>query len=171
MCVSINISAQIYLYKYKYTYVCLFVCDMVHSYVRYIAHRHVWHDSFKSNLDNGSAWRHCKGASRACSCICDMTHSYGRHDSFMRLTWLIHMCDMTHSNVWHDPSIHVTGLIHMCDMTHSYVWHDSLILWHDPFMCHDWHICEMTHLEPGCTKNPTGIWTCVQFHCLGDFPL
>jgi len=30
--------------------------------------------------------------------------------------------------VWHDSFLHVTWLIHMCDMTHSYVWHDSFIL-------------------------------------------
>jgi len=29
--------------------------------------------------------------------------------------------------VWHDSFICVTWLIHMCDMTHSYVWHDSFI--------------------------------------------
>ena len=42
---------------------------------------------------------------------CEITHSYMRHDSFICVTWLIHMC--------------VTLLIHICDMTHSYVWHDS----------------------------------------------
>jgi len=41
------------------------------------------------------------------------------HDTFMCLTWLIHMCNMTHSYVWHDTFICVTWLIHMCDMTHS----------------------------------------------------
>ena len=54
-----------------------------------------------------------------------MTHSFVWHDSFICVTWLIHMCDMTHSYVWHDSFICVTWLIHMCDMTHSYVWHDS----------------------------------------------
>jgi len=42
-----------------------------------------------------------------------MTHSYVWHDSFICVTWLIHMCDMTHSYVWHDSFICVT---------HSYVW-------------------------------------------------
>ena len=32
---------------------------------------------------------------------------------------------MTHSYVWHDSFICVTWLIHMCDMTHSYVCHES----------------------------------------------
>jgi len=56
-----------------------------------------------------------------------VTHSYVWHDSFIYVTWLIHMCDMTRSYVWHDSFIYVTWLIHMCDMTHSYLWHDSSI--------------------------------------------
>jgi len=51
--------------------------------------------------------------------------SYVWHDSFIFVTWLIHMCGMTHSYVWHDSFICVTWLIHTGDMTHSYVWHDS----------------------------------------------
>jgi len=51
--------------------------------------------------------------------MCDMTHSYVWHDSFICVTWLIHMCDMTHSYVSHDSFIRVTCLIHMCDMTYT----------------------------------------------------
>ena len=67
-------------------------------------------------------------------------YSYVWHDSFIRVTWLIHTCDMNHSNVWHDSFICVTWLIHICDMTHSYVWHDS-------FICVTWliHMRDMTH--------------------------
>ena len=63
--------------------------------------------------------------------VCRMTRSYVWHDSFICVTWLmhmcnssicvtwlIHMCDMTHAYV---------RLIHMCDMTHVYVWHDAFI--------------------------------------------
>ena len=32
------------------------------------------------------------------------------------------------SSVGHDSFICVTWLIHMCDMTHSYVWHDSCVI-------------------------------------------
>ena len=69
-----------------------------------------------------------------------MTHAYVWHDSFICVTWLIHMCDMTHAYVWHDSFICVAWLIHMCDMTHAYVWHDS-------FICVPWLIqmCAMTH--------------------------
>jgi len=67
-----------------------------------------------------------------------MTHSCVWHDSFMCVTWLIHVCDMTYSCVWqalsecvtrfiylcdiHDSSTCVTGLIRMCAMTHWNVW-------------------------------------------------
>ena len=66
---------------------------------------------------------------------------YVWHDSFICVTWLIHMCDMTHTYVWplshscvardsfvcvwHDSFICVTWLVHACDMPHSCVWHDS----------------------------------------------
>ena len=64
---------------------------------------------------------------------CDMTSSYVWHDSFIRVTWLIHVCYMTHSYVWHDSFIWhasficVTWLIHKCDKPHSYLWHESII--------------------------------------------
>ena len=86
-----------------------------------------------------------------------MTHSYVSRDSFICVTWLIH--------VWHTSFVWVITLthkmwyvfcnVHMCDMTHSYVWHDS-------FICVTWlidmcfvtfirvtwliHTCDMTHL-------------------------
>jgi len=102
--------------------------------------------------------------------MCDMTHSHVRHDSFICVTWLIHMlwhdsficatwlihkCDMTHSYVRHDSFICVTWLILMCDMTHPHVWHDSFIcttwliqkcdmsrwnVWHGLFICVTWLI-------------------------------
>jgi len=101
-----------------------------------------------------------------------MTHSYVWHDSYICITWLIHLCGMTHSYVWHNSFICVTWLIHLCDVawlihtcdiTHSYVWHDSFIcvtwlihicdmthsyVWHAKFICVTWliHMCDMTHL-------------------------
>ena len=87
------------------------------------------------------------------SCMCDMTHSHVWRDSFVCVTWLIHMCDMTHPDLCHDlfmcdmPHSCVTWLIHMCDMTHSHVWHDSSIrlawLIHKCDMTH--HTCDITH--------------------------
>ena len=45
----------------------------------------------------------------------DTPNAYVRHDSdsFIWVTWLIHMFDMTHSHVWHDSFIRVTWLIHV----------------------------------------------------------
>ena len=40
---------------------------------------------------------------------------YVWHDSFIYVTWRIHMCGMTHSCVWHGSFICVTWLTHMCD--------------------------------------------------------
>ena len=62
----------------------------------------------------------------------DMTHSYVWHDSFICVTWLIHMCDMTHSCVWYDSFICEIWLIHMCDMSHS---HERL----DPRIWYPWN--------------------------------
>ena len=125
---------------------------MTHSYGVYI-----WHDSIihktpgKTRLRTEST-HHLSTA--AVVYMCDMTHSCVWHDSFIRVTWLIHvwhdsficvtwlihMCAMTHSYMSHNSFICVTWLIHMCDMTHSYVWHDS-------FICVPWliHMCDMTH--------------------------
>jgi len=50
---------------------------------------------------------------------------YFSYDSFICVTWRIHICDMTHSYVWHVSFISATWHIHTGDMTHSYVWHDS----------------------------------------------
>jgi len=78
-----------------------------------------------------------------------------RHDSFMCVTWLIHVCDMIHSCVWYDSFIYLPWLIHVCDVTYSCVWHDSFmcVTWllhsDDSSMWVSWltaqHVCDMTH--------------------------
>ena len=62
-----------------------------------------------------------------------MTYSYVGCDSFICVTWRIHMCLVTHSHLWHalficvhDSIICVSWLIHLWDMTHPYAWHDAL---------------------------------------------
>jgi len=90
------------------------------------------------------------------------------HDSFIWITWLIHLCDMTHSCV--------TLLDHMCAMTHSYVLHDSFIcvtlpmhmcdvphlhVWFDSFMCVTWLI-DMWDIMHTCLKRL--IHTCGMTH-------
>ena len=84
-----------------------------------------------------------------------MTHSFVWHDSFIWVTWPIHLCGMTRSYVWHDSFICETWLIDMGDMPHSFVWQDSFIwvtwliqlcatthsyAWHDSFICVPWLI-------------------------------
>jgi len=68
-----------------------------------------------------------------------ITPSYAWHDTFHKLTWLIHTWGMSHSYMWHDASrnraVSISGpyhhssicvTFHLCDMTQS-------------------NICDMTH--------------------------
>ena len=133
------------------------MCDVTRSYVR--------HDSFirvtcSMNVSPNSC-RFVKYSSFMCvTCgmmrywqpsetICDTTYLYLWHDSFVCVTWLVHMCDMNHLYAWHNSFICVTWLIwkwdmtwliHMGDMTHSYVWADSFIRVTSLI-----HTCDMTH--------------------------
>jgi len=147
-----------------------YLCDMTHLYVWYdsficvtwlirmcdVTHLYVWwcYPQFEM-------WRPdvCLYVRHDESFVWHMTHLYVWHDSFICVTWLIHVCDMTHSYVWRDSFICVLVLSaiwilefgdlmcvrmcvmsnHMCDMTHSYVSHDS-------FICVTWliHVCDMT---------------------------
>ena len=106
--------------------------------------------------------RSARGASSSYTCV--------THDSFIRVTWLIHMCDTTHqglhvvlarhtsvcdmtySYVWHDPSTCVTYLIHVRDMTHSHTSPGGAsssfsCVWHDSFIRVTWliHTCDTIH--------------------------
>jgi len=105
---------------------------------------HLWHDWFMPHRCDVALSHECHDrfmyVTLTHSYVCDITHSYVWHDSFICVTWRIHMCDMAHSYVRHESCICVTWLIHMRDMTHSYVWHDS-------FIRVTWliHMCDMTH--------------------------
>jgi len=89
--------------------------------------------------------------------MCDITPLFVWHDSFICVTWLIHVWKKSLlGGVWcwsvllsladdcweceRVMHIRVTWLIRMCAMTHSYVRHDS-------FVCVPWriHTCDMTH--------------------------
>jgi len=59
--------------------------------------------------------------------ICDMTHSYVRHASFTCKIWPVYMWDMTRSNERHDSFKWETRLVQMRDMTRSNERHDSFI--------------------------------------------
>jgi len=81
---------------------------------------------------------------------CDLSPSCVWRDSFICVTWLIHMCDLTHcTGGWSRimQRLRETWLIHMCDVTHSYVWRDS-------FICVTWliHMCDVTHCTGGWSR-------------------
>jgi len=91
--------------------------------------------------DMNSGYIYCDSFTRAIGIFC-----HTRHDSFICVTWLIHMCDMTPRYVCRDSlSICVPWLIHMCAMTHSYMRHDSFICVTWP-----WGMCAMTHSSKTC---------------------
>jgi len=105
------------------------MCDMTYQYVWYdsficVAWLHpydmtrsfVWHELFLCGVTYSYVWYDscicaawlptvCIGC-----CVNKSTDSYLRHDSFIRLTWLIH--------VSRDSFIRVTWLLHMCGVTH-----------------------------------------------------
>jgi len=66
----------------------------------------VWHDSLMWGLTH----------------VCDMTHVYA--DCGVRLNYVR---DVTHSYVWHDSFVCVTWLIHMCDRT-DVMWCDVMCM-------------------------------------------
>jgi len=99
------------------------MCDMTHSHL-------TWSNQVINTFT--LIPHYCRGSIH----MWDMTHSYVWHDSFIYVTWLIHMCDMTHS--------HLTWSIHVLDDTrlytqrlqreHSYVtW--LIHTWHNSFIC------------------------------------
>ena len=143
-------SIDMYIYKYI----------QIHIYI-YI---HLYIDTYIYQQHPQWRWHQC-GANHICWCepwLPQPPTQPVSHDSFIRVTWLIHTCDMTHScrwlkhwcithfarvgctyaphsYAWHDSFIRVTWLIHTCGMTYSYVWHDL-------FICVTWliHTCDMT---------------------------
>jgi len=112
---------------------CCSVCDRINAYMR--------HASIT-----------CESISLIVTCVwCVAWLNDVSRNSFRRVTWPIQIC-MSPSFVWHDSFICVTWLIHMCDMTHSYVWLSHAYVRHDPCVCvlHDmWLI----HMWVHCTKS------------------
>jgi len=73
----------------------------------------------------------------SCGAVCDVTHPAVRWIAFSDgvNVWRDSLRGATsHSYVWHDSFIWVTWLVHMCGVTRSHVWHDS-------FTCVIWRIC------------------------------
>jgi len=54
-----------------------------------------------------------------CVCVCDSYYTWHKK-------WMRHDSFTSGADVWHDSFVFVTWLVHMCDMTHSYVRHDSI---------------------------------------------
>ena len=67
------------------------MCDMTPSYA--------WHDSFTWAVSRDSS-QETNGASALHAGRCAMTHLRVGHDSFICVTWRIHMCDMTFHMWW-----------------------------------------------------------------------
>jgi len=99
--------------------------------------------------------------------MCDTIHSYVWHDSFLCVTWLIHMCDMTSIYVWHVSfmccykqlphaficiTYEVSHICHTYDMSHmchtyevSHIWSVTQIHTYVTHMSHMWYVTHMSH--------------------------
>jgi len=142
------------------------ICVTWLIHMRVITHSHVWHDGFlvvRSPLAHLRVvmwlsiyvmWLFISDA------IILLDYLYVWHDSFTRVTWLIHMCDMTHSYACHDsftcvawwflgstqsPRAPACGyvIIYICNVI-IYIWCDYLI---KLSICVTWliHTCDVTH--------------------------
>ena len=125
-------------------------CDLTHS--------HMWYDSFTRVTRLIKACRHASRDSLEQARVPrNGRYKTNLHDSYMCVTWLIHVWDVTH--------ICPDGVVYMhtpqSDMTHSHVRHDSYMcvtwlithtcVWHDSYM---WvtrlkHVCVtwLTHAQ------------------------
>jgi len=103
-------------------------------FVRAMTHLHVWHDSSICQC------LCCSSCFASGSCVpwviymCDLTHSYvsvraphhisravrACHDSFLFVSWLIHICLFSDCSSSFARGVHVWWLIPFCDMTHPY---------------------------------------------------
>ena len=137
ICVSVRVCVNVYIC----VYICMCVYVFIHMRVIYICthtRTHAQAIGMEVTSQTPAVWW-----------VYGITHSYVWRDSFICVTWLIHMYDVTHWNMWHNlfvwyerrsPSqtptmcwvidsfiftmcgsfIRATWLIDMCDITHSF---------------------------------------------------
>ena len=109
-----------------------------------------------------------------------MTPSYVWHDSFIRVTWLLHMrdmdgvlwvqvqrckhkphlCDTTALYVWRDVFNGVTWLLPICDMARSHMFDMNGGLWvQTQRLCqHTLHLCDIKWLLHTFDTTPSYMW-------------
>jgi len=89
-----------------------------------------------------------------------MTYSYVWHDSFICVTWLLHMHDITcrYLRLCYDSFICVPGLIHKFQ-SHIWIWYRVDICVYDSFICatgiYEWVLAHIwmshsTHMNESC---------------------
>jgi len=111
------------------------LCDMAYSWgteafmSNDVTCLHVWPDTFKYEI-----WIVPLEESVRQSSLKDLTHSYVWHNSFICETlhirmyaWHIHMRGVAHSDMGYESFVSITWPIHMCKMTHGYVCRDIFI--------------------------------------------
>jgi len=123
--------------------------DMTHSYtwhdsfiyvtwripIRDMTHSYTWHDPLRAwDMTHSYVWKVDVLWSEL---PVDDSTFYVRHDSFIYVTWLIHICDMTHSYMGRDS-------LRVWDMTHSYVWKVDA-LWSGLPVDDSLSACDITH--------------------------
>jgi len=122
------VTWPVFVQKVEYTLHCsgICICDIFHAYV--------CNDSFvrvELLIDTyDMTQQNSRHASRVCV-TCSVWH-----DSFICVTWLIHLCDLAH---WHVLYSVPDGLYYsVCDTTHSYLWHGAFVCATWPHSC-VWH--------------------------------
>ena len=146
----IYIHTHIHMYMYTYVYIYMYTSIYIYIYVHiYTCMRTCMRILKDSSRKSSKCWRdhhlHLWASLRARACVCRTTAS---PPAFISVTGLIHTGDMAHSCVWHDSFIRVTWLLHtwvrsttaflpafICvtwlvhthDMNLLYVWHDFFI--------------------------------------------
>jgi len=104
--------------------ICLYFRDKPHEYVRQYTATHTTHCNTLAPHNAHSTYV-CIPVPLLSATI--MWESW--HDSFRRVTWLIHICEMTHPYVWHDSFMWTTYVCISLPLLSATImwesWHDS----------------------------------------------